>query len=152
MIVEHEDTISDWEQKEIEALLLFDFVFIEDKPKEVQDYGMGLVVRLAFGQKGMTEKLLCADNMIDDRVVELMKWELCQNESIFKITPTQAPLLTSIDNNRLKFTGQAPDGKTKTISLPITKEFEDYEKELPASVIEKIILPPFVDCRKMLNN
>ncbi len=73
ILVHGAEALSEWPDRERQALGVFDLAFGARASKAAKEIGRELAPRLVFGWPALREKLLCADLSLDDTVLELLK-------------------------------------------------------------------------------
>ena len=90
---------------DMQQLLLVWFMSGADKPPDVPglldsmdgDDGAGYRFRLVLSPNELKEKILLADAGLDDRVVELMKWLIRQNDHGARLKPDDVLLFAQVE-------------------------------------------------------
>ncbi len=91
--------LGEWRVLEEKALATFAQAYGPSAPAVAREMGAGMKPRLVFGWSGLREKLIVADNQLDDVTLELSKMAILR-------TSATTPLS---DDNELRLLGMAGD-------------------------------------------
>lgn len=117
--------LPDWKALETEAARLFDRAYGEEASEFLQAQGRTLVRRVTFGWAGLREKLVAADDGLDDVAVELCKAAILRSASQALIDGRVDLRLLGSDAERLSFGWLLTDTEELLETLSVAREMYD---------------------------
>jgi hypothetical protein len=151
ILVQPAEALAQWSALEQQARATFSQAFGDAAPRPARAIGSQLRVRVAFGWPALREKLLCADNFLDDVSLELMKCALLRG----------LPNAPMTDDTELRLVGATPetlqlawlktanDAPVETLDVPRAL-YDDVNDDAWQALRATLEDGPFVDIHRLL--
>jgi hypothetical protein len=114
-----------WKELETEAARLFDRVYGAEASEFLQAQGKTLVQRVTFGWAALREKLVAADQVLDDVAIELCKAAILRSASEAPIDGQVDLRLLGADAERLSFGWLLADNEELIETLSVARAMYD---------------------------
>ncbi len=146
------DRLPDWIEFEDLANDTFSQAYGDQAPPAAREIGNGLKPRLVFGWAALREKIVAADNKLDDIALESLKLALIQGLGNMPMTAENELRLEGIDGEFLELNWI--NGQTEEIVEPLRVPREMYDNIVKdsaawAAVRQQLETGPFVDMQKL---
>ena len=114
-----------WKAEEAHAQGLFDLAYGADAGEAAARIGKGLRPRLTFGWPALREKLLAADQALDDVTLELCKAAVLRNSAAAPISAQTELRLVDVQGDRLVFAWQRSSDEAIGDTLQVARALYD---------------------------
>jgi hypothetical protein len=145
--------LAEWVDMEKYARSFFEAAFGPEAPGPSQALGRNLQVRVTFGWPAIREKLLCAEQELDDVELELFKISLIRTLDRSPLTDTTELRLLHVEPQRLGLVWLEVENEEPREALWVPRGLYDEiaaDKTGWQPLREQISAGPFVDVRRLL--
>jgi hypothetical protein len=140
ILVQPAEDLARWMDLETQARRIFDLALGNAAPRPARRIGAEIQPRVTFGWAALREKLLCADQLLDDVTLELLKCRLLR----------AAPKPPLADDTELRLVGVAP-GMLHLAWIDVAAGRVLETLEVPSALYEEIVEDPdWQDLREAL--
>jgi hypothetical protein len=146
------ESLPEWVENEDEAIAVFSKAYGAEAPASAREIGAGLRPRLVFGWAALREKIVAAENQIDDVALELLKLALIEGLGNVPLAAGNELRLESADSDGLDMNWI--NAQTEAIVEPMRvprSMLDEIVKDQAAwaSVRESLDSGPFIDMQKL---
>lgn len=146
--------LENWQTHEAQAQATFDEAYGSGAPSGAQDIGRTLKARVTFGWAGLREKLLSAENGLDDVAIELCKMALMRSGAPMQLQNDTELRLIEVAGDELVFAWvRASDeagGETITVARALYDDIAADSDGNWGKLRARFSAGPFVDLQRTL--